>query len=119
MVDDIIESIRDFFDVVLGRRVDDYDESDDENSGSEINFKGIINGASMLIILDTAHLMDEASWRLLHTLKLESCKLGVILLLQTDTNNNPKIHPDASDFYHETFAKNSELLKLIDLAPLK
>lgn len=65
---------------------------------------GNIGGYPILAILDTVYLMDEPSWRLLELIKDECSKLAIILLVQTDTNNNPKIHPEARQFYQETFA---------------
>lgn len=41
----------------------------------------------MLVILDTAQLMDEASWKLLELIKDECQRIAVILLLQTDSNS--------------------------------
>jgi len=60
----------------------------------------------MLLIFDTVHLMDEASWRLLELVKDECSQIAIVLLMQTDTNNNPKIHSDAKAFYDETFASH-------------
>ena len=34
-------------------------------------------------------------------------------------NNNAKIHPEAKQFYNETFANNNELIQFIDLPPFK
>ena len=73
----------------------------------------------MIIILDTVYLMDEASWKLLELIKDECYQIAVILLMQTDTNNQAKIHPEARTFYNETFGNHLELFKIIDLPPFK
>jgi len=39
--------------------------------------------------------------------------------MQTDTNNQAKIHPEARTFYNETFGNHLELFKIIDLPPFK
>ena len=49
----------------------------------------------MIVILDTVYLMDEASWKLLELIKDECQRIAIILLVQTDTNNQPKIHLEA------------------------
>lgn len=53
----------------------------------------------MVLIFDTVHLMDEASWKLLELVKDECSDVAVVLLMQTDTNNQPKIHQEARSFY--------------------
>lgn len=65
--------------------------------------------------------MDEASWRLLELVKDECASIAVLLLMQTDTNNNVKIHPEARQFYEETFggANRGSGLQVIDLPPFK
>ena len=63
--------------------------------------------------------MDEASWRLLELIKDECSRIAVILLVQTDTNNMPRIHPEARSFYNETFAHHADWLKTLDLPPFK
>lgn len=63
--------------------------------------------------------MDEPSWRLLELIKDECSKIAIILLVQTDTNNQPKIHPEARSFFHETFGHHTDCIKVIDLPPLK
>jgi len=49
----------------------------------------------MLIILDTVQLMDEASWKLIELIKDECRRIAIILLIQTDSNSQIKIHPEA------------------------
>ncbi len=71
------------------------------------------------MILDTVYFMDEASWRLLELIKDECSKIAIILLVQTDTNNEPRIHPEAKQYYKETFGKNSDWMRTIDLPPFK
>lgn len=51
------------------------------------------------MILDTVHLMDEASWRLLHMIKEECQRIAVVLLIQTDSNNHIKVQPEAQAYY--------------------
>ncbi len=68
------------------------------------------------MVLDTVQLMDEPSWRLLELIKDECFRIAVLLLVQTDTNNSLKIHPEARQFFEETFAKN---LDVIDLPQFK
>jgi hypothetical protein len=48
-----------------------------------------------VVILDSVHLMDEPSWRLLELIKDECSKIAIIMCVQTDTNNVPKIHSEA------------------------
>lgn len=61
--------------------------------------------------------MDEASWRLLELIKDECSKIAIIMLVQTDTNNQPRIHPEAKQFFRETFGSNSDWMRTIDLPP--
>ena len=63
-----------------------------------------------MVILDTVFLMDEASWRLLELVKDECTKIAIVLLVQTDTNNTAKIHPEAKQFYNETFASDNSVI---------
>jgi hypothetical protein len=78
-------------------------------------------GSPILIILDTVYFMDEASWRLLELIKDECSRVAVIMLMQTDTNNSVKIHPEARQFYEETFGNsvNRGVFQVIDLPPFK
>ena len=69
--------------------------------------------------MDTVHLMDEPSWRLLELIKDECSKIAIILMVQTDTNNQPKIHPEARSFFNETFGNHTDCIKVIDLPPFK
>lgn len=73
----------------------------------------------LILIMDTAFLMDEPSWRLLELIKDECRQIAIILLMQTDTSNQAKIHPEAKNFYQETFGNHPELMKIIDLPPFK
>jgi hypothetical protein len=43
--------------------------------------------------------MDEASWKLLDLVKEDCARIGIMMLMQTDTNNQPKIHVEAKSFY--------------------
>jgi hypothetical protein len=63
--------------------------------------------------------MDEASWRLLELIKDECTKIAIILLMQTDTNNLPRIHPEAKQYFKETFGSNSDWMRTIDLPPFQ
>jgi len=49
----------------------------------------------MLVILDNCSLMDEPSWKLVELIKDECSRIAIILIVQTDRNNQMKIHPDA------------------------
>jgi len=71
----------------------------------------------VIVILDTVYFMDEASWRLLELIKDECSKIAIILLVQTDTNNQPRIHPEAKQYFKETFGSNSDWMRTIDLPP--
>ncbi len=73
----------------------------------------------MLVILDTVQLMDEASWKLIELIKDECRRIAIILLIQTDSNNQIKIHPEAREFFEETFRNHMDLIKVIDLPPLR
>jgi predicted ATPase len=79
----------------------------------------LFNENPMLIILDTVQLMDEASWRLIELIKDECRRIAIILLIQTDSNNQIKIHPEARQFFDETFRYHMNLIKIIDLPPLR
>jgi|LauGreDrversion4_2_1035121.scaffolds.fasta_scaffold1216788_2 predicted ATPase len=63
--------------------------------------------------------MDEASWRLIELIKDECRRIAIILLIQTDSNNQIKIHPEARQFFDETFRYHMNLIKIIDLPPLR
>lgn len=95
-------------------------QSDDDRShvSQHRNHVNVVENP-MLLIFDTVFLMDEASWKLLELIKDECSQIAIILLMQTDTNNQPKIHPEAKVFYQETFGNHIELLKIIDLPPFK
>ena len=41
------------------------------------------------------------------------------MLVQTDTNNQPRIHPEAKQFFRETFGSNSDWMRTIDLPPFQ
>lgn len=73
---------------------------------------------NVILVFDTVYLMDEASWKLLDLVREYCQKLAIILLIQTDTNNQPKIHPEAKTFFQETFGNNLEqYVEIIDLTP--
>jgi predicted ATPase len=63
--------------------------------------------------------MDEPSWRLLELIKDECSKIAIIMLVLTDTNNNTKIHPEARQFFMETFVQSASPITIIDLPPFK
>jgi hypothetical protein len=73
------------------------------------------------VILDTVQYMDEPSWRLLELVKDECRRIAVVVLVQTDTNNQAKVHPEARAYFEETFAggASNEWLKTVDLPPFK
>ena len=41
------------------------------------------------------------------------------MLFQTDTGGQPKIHSEATTFYHEVFSSNKGSIRIIDLPPFK
>lgn len=75
----------------------------------------------ILVVLDTVYLMDEAGWKLLDLLRDEVEGMAIILLMQTDTNNQPRIHPEAKNYYQTEIYPNiiAEFTRIIDLPPLR
>ena len=69
----------------------------------------------LVIILDTVSLMDEASWKLLECIKEDCTKIVVVLLIQTDTKNEPKISKDARDFFDQNILSNEDFFATLDL----
>ena len=100
----------DFIKIVLGDEhsfSEEYSQNDKSSQGGgNTNPLGNLQGEPLMIVLDNVCLMDEPSWRLLELIKDECSRIAIILLVQTDTNNNIKIHPEARQFYEETFSTN-------------
>ena len=108
-VDSILDFIIGFIKIVLGDEQSFSEEFQSQSKSSVSaagNPLGLTHGEPLLVVLDTVHLMDEPSWRLLELIKDECYRIGILLLVQTDTNNTIKIHPDARSFYEETFGTN-------------
>lgn len=107
LVESILDIIIEIISTFLGDKVEteedtSQDFSDDFVSQTEkyqrsrkTNPMSQDGGTPMIAILDTVYFMDEASWRLLELIKDECSKIAIILLVQTDTNNSPRIHPEA------------------------
>jgi predicted ATPase len=89
-------------------------------SGS-IQFTGNSQGSEtpVLVIFDNVHLMDEASWKLLEIVREYCQRIAFVLLIQTDTNNKIRVHPEAQTYFNENFANNLQSIRIIDLPPLK
>ena len=120
-VDSILDFIIGFIKIVLGDEQSFSEEfqSQSKSSVSAVgNPLGLTHGEPLLVVLDTVHLMDEPSWRLLELIKDECYHIGILLLVQTDTNNTIKIHPEARAFYDETFGSNQQIT-MVDLPQLK
>lgn len=99
-VDGILDFIIDFVKIAVGDdNSEDESQMDKSSQGGPMHPFGNIGGQQVLVILDTVYMMDEPSWRLLELIKDECSKVAIIMLVQTDTNNNPKIHPEARQFY--------------------
>ena len=92
IVDGVLDFLIDFIKAVLGERYEDEEDSEDFSQNEKYTKNPLLNGSPVMIILDTVYLMDEASWRLLELIKDECSRIAIVLLVQTDTNNNPKIH---------------------------
>lgn len=117
-----MEFLIDFMREVLGEKSEeDFSEDLTKSVQSKVqNHDSVLfNENPMLIILDTVQLMDEASWRLIELIKDECRRIAIILLIQTDSNNQIKIHPEARQFFDETFRYHMNLIKIIDLPPLR
>jgi predicted ATPase len=117
-----LEFLIDFMREVLGEKSEeDFSEDLTKSVQSKVqNHDSVLfNENPMLIILDTVQLMDEASWRLIELIKDECRRIAIILLIQTDSNNQIKIHPEARQFFDETFRYHMNLIKIIDLPPLR
>lgn len=70
----------------------------------------------ILLVFDTAHMMDVPSWRLFENIKSSVSRIGVILLLQTDSMDVLKIHPESQVEFERVWL-NTEL-RVIDLPAL-
>ena len=103
IVEGVLDLVIEFVKDVLGEK--DAESSVDnlsrhKNSEDDYQPHRVMAGENpMLVILDSVSLMDEASWKLLELIKDECSQIAVVMLVQTDTNNQPKIHPEAKQFY--------------------
>lgn len=52
-------------------------------------------------------------------IKDECQRIAIVLLIQTDSANNIRIHPEAERFYQEAFGSHLDVFKIIDLPPLR
>ncbi len=73
----------------------------------------ILKQPPILLVFDTAHMMDVPSWRLFENIKASVSRIGVILLLQTDSMDVLKIHPESQVEFDRVWL-NTEL-RVIDL----
>ena len=103
IVNQVLEFFVEFVKEVLGEKLDDSSE-DMSKSNTSRNLRSSSNQMSgrsssiecpVLVILDNVQLMDEASWKLLESLREECQRIAFILLIQTDSNNKIKVHPEA------------------------
>lgn len=119
----MLDFILDFIKEVLGERSDDSSEAISNASRVKSNSNYFSQGSPsetpVLIIFDTVQLMDEASWRLLEMIRDECQRIAFVLLIQTDSNNKIKIHPEAQQYFTESFQSSLESIRVIDLPPLK
>ena len=99
--EDALEFMVEFVKEALGEREDCSSDSrlgvSDDERASRLGSGG--TAFPMLLVFDTVFLIDEASWKLLELVKDECGQLAVVLLMQTDTNNQVKVHPEAREFY--------------------
>lgn len=70
-----------FIKEVLGEKDDYYSEGDNSMEGKSQNDQFMFSENPMIVILDTVHLMDEASWKLLELIKDECSQIAIILLV--------------------------------------
>lgn len=115
--EDVLEFVVDFVKEALGEKEDCSSDSDDDRSSRPGSSGGTTH--PMLLVFDAVFLMDEASWKLLELVKDECGQVAVVLLMQTDTNNQLKILPEAREFYQGFFGNHPELFQVVDLPPFK
>ena len=58
---------------------------------------------SFIIVLDNAHMMDAASWELYEAVRDGCHRVAMILLLQTDYNDEVKVHPSCKDTFEKVW----------------
>ena len=136
--EEIVDTILDILIDFILEVIDDREEQQDKHVDSSItdsqyssyhNKKGgtggggstesQINYTPLILIFDTVYLLDEPSWKLLELVKEECKKIAIIMLVQTDTGGQPKIHSEATQFYQEVFGSNQGSIKIMDLPPFK
>ncbi len=86
-VDDVLDYVMNFLREIFYE--DDMSDKDSRNDSRTTN-----KPPPVFIVMDTAQLMDEASWKLLDMLKNDIQKLVIVILIQT-INNQPQIIPEA------------------------
>lgn len=69
-----------------------------------------------IIILDNAHMMDQASWQLFEAIRDECYRVAIILCMQTDDQDKIKINTDVRPVFESIwFSQAMEDLVQVDL----
>ena len=71
----------------------------------------------ILVVIDTAHMMDIPSYKLFKSIVSSVRRLGLVLLLQTDEMDVLKINPESRQEFDRVWL-NVENLRVIDLPSL-
>ena len=86
--EDIAELIPKLYDGIESQSV----ASSNSQMTSKSSSDGPPSREPFIFILDNAHKMDPASWDLYEAIRDGCCRVALILMLQTDFNEDVKIH---------------------------
>lgn len=121
LVNQVLDFVLDFIKEMLGEKPHNDDSSERSNNTSsrmKSSNSGDLNVTPVLVIFDTVHLMDEASWRLFDIVREECQRIAIVLLMQTDSNSRLRLHSESQKYFNENISLES-FMRVIDLPPLK